>query len=236
MKIASVLKQGLRALIAVTPFLLPTFANAGPVPKWAWADAGAGLASAETGPFSILVAVAASMAVGVDAPPSNSGSGVTLGNPLNKYDQYGALHNQIVLDYYQEYRRFDLGDYYAFLEENMTKYGFTTLPSKSVFEQAISEYGNRRQHTDDLLARVDAELKADGVSEDYVGQVRKLNPNQTLQAQINSIIQIENAALSSSSLSAVQLQQLSIFFSILRYSDGLWTPVPPWGPCPGDWL
>jgi hypothetical protein len=231
LKIPAALKPGLITLIATSTLFLSNIANAAPVvPKWAWADAGAGLASSELGPFSILVAVAASMALGVDPPPKNSGVGINAGNPANKFDQYGALHNQIVLDYYKQYRRFELSDYYGFLKTNGAKYGFTTLPPKSTLSKAITEYGEPSLSIGTLLGRIDTQLKTDGVEDDFVDQIEKLSPNQTLQAQIDSIIEIENSALESTTINPVQLQQLSILFSILRYSDALWTPPP--GECP----
>jgi hypothetical protein len=93
------------------------------VPKWAWADFAAGLASAEMGPISFIVGGATSMAMAMPSRPDNVTRPSVIKNPMNQFDQVGALHNQVVEDYSKEHNTFELSKYYAFLETHKQRYG-----------------------------------------------------------------------------------------------------------------
>ena len=187
------------------------------VPKWAWADCGAGLASAETGPFSILIAACASMAL-TSVRPAHDGGGSATQNPMNRFDAMGALHNRIVDDYFKTYGVFELKNYYTLLKKNRARYGVTKLPSMDVLENAVATYGDRSISPDVLLSRIDAQMKAAGIKDDVVGRLRRLPPNTTRGELNASIVRIENGELTSKKLDKVQSEKLSIFFSVLRYS------------------
>jgi hypothetical protein len=65
-------------------------------------------------------------------------------------------------------------------------------------------------------------MKAAGIKADIVGQLKRLPPNQTFEELSDSILRIENVELASKHLSTIQIEQLSICFSILRHTIVFW--------------
>jgi hypothetical protein len=180
-----------------------------------FADIGGMLGSFESGPVCLLIGACASLAVIVERPTGASSNSAAK-NPKNKFDQSGVLHNRVVDEYFSVHKTFELGNFHAFLEKNKTRYGVKELPPIGVFANAIHTYGDRSVSNDVIAGRIDAVLKTAGIKKDIAAHLTKLLPAPSIQELNDKILRIEDAELKN--LSGVQLEMMSMFFSVLRHS------------------
>ncbi|NDD31153.1 MAG: hypothetical protein EB084_23105 [Proteobacteria bacterium] len=223
----SLLKSSLRsrcaARLLVFTIVLGALRPAQAIPPWGWHDLIAGFETAEFGAISLVFAAGMSMAEshvfpvspGSTHPQVHDGQ-VSVTNPRNRFDDAEAMHNRIIDDYFRSHKTFDVRQFYALLQQSKGRYGVDKLPDISVFEKVINRY--RNTSTNEMMQRIDSDLKAAGIKLDIVGQVREIPSDLPLKEIISRIVRIENEALNTRGLNGAQRKTLCIFFSILRHS------------------
>lgn len=162
-------------------------------------------------------------ACGVVRPKESSVSS----NPKNSLDWVGAMHNQILVDYFKVNKTYEIDTFYQFAQKNKKSYRIDSLPPIEQVKKAVESAGDENTSVEELWTRIDKRFKAAGIKQDIVGRLKPLFPppkvpGPTFPVWEASILQIENEAIQSKDLTKDQVQHLEVFFSTLRNSAKLW--------------
>lgn len=221
-------------LVAAGPsqaYAKPDWAKIG---KVVLADAG-GAASGFSlgGPVGAIAGgcTASSAACGILRPGAGTDDEAVTSNPKNSLDWVGKVHNQLVTDYFKDNKSYDSKSFYQFAEKNKKRYRIDKMPSMEQMTKAAESAGDEAATVEERWNVIDKQFKTAGIKQDIVGRLRPLFPPKvpgpTFPEWEASVLQIENEVLLSKDLTTRQLEQLSVFFSVLRHSAALWHDNEP---------
>lgn len=179
---------------------------------WALLGAGAAIGAAATSiPFARG-----------GAPPRNPIISHDPNNAANAFDYIGDLHNQLVLDYHDQYDEVNAANYYEFIMNNHQTYGIDeVLLDQAYFEEEFAAVSNLNGQ-DDIMNFIASRLPTSVDANAFVAEMAIILEATTVEDFITRTIDFENRFFAENNLEDAELLAMKSFFSTIRHSVTIW--------------